>query len=149
MPVAKLSMTKVSKIFSIQESSDQKFPLYLSRPAAGFSIPGDDSIESYLNINDFLVDNPSATFFVKVAGDSMEGAKIFSGDILVVDRSVTPISGSIVVATVFGEMVVKRLSVSSKGSFLFSEKEGYEPIVLTDNDDCFIWGVVIGSVRAF
>ena len=70
----------------------------------------------------------------------MEGAKIFSGDILVVDRSVTPISGSIVVAAVFGEMVVKRLSVSSKGSFLFSEKEGYEPIVLTDNDDCFIRG---------
>lgn len=149
MLAAKLTMTKITKIFSIQESSDEKLPLYLSRPAAGFSIPGDDSIDSYLNINDLLIDNPSATFFVKVAGDSMEGAKIFSGDILVVDRSVTPISGSIVIAAVFGEMVVKRLSVSLKGSFLLSEKEGYEPIVLTDSDDCFIWGVVIGSARIF
>ncbi|MBP9836313.1 MAG: translesion error-prone DNA polymerase V autoproteolytic subunit [Candidatus Pacebacteria bacterium] len=142
-------MTKIIKIFSVKESLSEDLPLYLSRPAAGFSIPGDDSIDSYLNINDLLVDNPSATFFVKVAGDSMEGAKIFSGDILVVDRSVTPVSGSIVVAAVFGEMVVKRLSTGTKGSFLLSEKEGYEPIVLTDNDDCFIWGTVIGSARVF
>ena len=142
-------MTKITKIFSVQETLDEKFPLYLSRPSAGFSIPGDDYVDSYLNINDLLIDNPTATFFVKVEGDSMEGAKIFSGDILVVDRSVTPISGSIVVAAVFGEMVVKRLSVSANGSFLLSEKEGYKPIVLTDNEDCFIWGVVIGSVRIF
>lgn len=142
-------MTKITKIFSVKDFSGEKIPLYLSQPAAGFSIPGDDFIDDYLNINELLIDNPSATFFVKVSGDSMEGAKIFSGDILVVDRSVIPTSGNIVVAAVFGEMVVKRLDISAKGAFLNSENEGYEPIILTNNDDCLIWGTVIGSVRVF
>jgi DNA polymerase V len=124
-------------------------PLYASRPSAGFPAPGDDLVENPLDLNDLLIDNPTSTFFVKVEGDSMEGAKIFSGDILVVDRSVEPISGLIVVAAVYGEMVVKRLDISVNGSFLKSEKEGYEPIILTDNDDCFIWGIVVGSVRIF
>ncbi|KXK00225.1 MAG: LexA repressor [Parcubacteria bacterium OLB19] len=66
-----------------------------------------------------------------------------------VDRSVIPKTGSIVVAAIYGEMVVKRLLISTEASFLVSEKEGYEPIVLTDNEDCFIWGVVIGSARVF
>lgn len=142
-------MLKVINVSACKNDSGDKIPLYLSRPSAGFSIPGDDSIDTHLNINDFLIDNPSATFFVKVAGDSMEGAKIFSGDILVVDRSVSPVSEKIVVAAIFGEMVVKRLHISTKGAFLISESEGYDPIPLTDNDDCFIWGVVIGSVRVF
>jgi DNA polymerase V len=86
-------MLKVINVSACKNDSGDKIPLYLSRPSAGFSIPGDDSIDTHLNINDFLIDNPSATFFVKVAGDSMEGAKIFSGDILVVDRSVSPVSG--------------------------------------------------------
>ncbi len=142
------SETKITKIASFRQNKD-KLPLFVSRPSAGFPAPGDDFIDEYLNINDLLIDNPTATFFVRVEGDSMEGAKIFSGDILVVDRSVAPESSKIVVAAVYGEMVVKRLSVSSRGSFLLSEQEGYDPIVLTDNDDCFIWGVVIGSVRIF
>lgn len=127
----------------------ESYPLFLCRPSAGFPAPSDDSVDKYLNIHDLLIRNPSATFFVRVEGDSMEGAKIFSGDVLVVDRSVIPKTGSIVVAAIYGEMVVKRLLISTEASFLVSEKEGYEPIVLTDNEDCFIWGVVIGSARVF
>ena len=127
----------------------ESYPLFLSRPSAGFPAPGDDSVDEYLNINDLLVKNPSATFFVRVEGDSMEGAKIFSGDVLVVDRSMIPKTGSVVVAAIYGEMVVKRLLINTKGSFLISEKEGYEPIELTDKDECFIWGVVVGSARVF
>ena len=127
----------------------ESYPLFLSRPSAGFPAPGDDSVDEYLNINDLLVKNPSATFFVRVEGDSMEGAKIFSGDVLVVDRSMIPKTGSVVVAAIYGEMVVKRLLINTKGSFLISEKEGYGPIELTDKDECFIWGVVVGSARVF
>ena len=140
---------KVTDISIVDTDKSVSLPLYASRPSAGFPAPGDDIVENPLDLNDLLIDNPTSTFFVKVEGDSMEGARIFSGDILVVDRSVEPISGLIVVAAVYGEMVVKRLDISVKGSFLRSEKEGYEPIVLTDNDDCFIWGVVVGSVRVF
>jgi DNA polymerase V len=124
-------------------------PLYASRPAAGFPAPGDDLVEKPLDLNDLLIDNPTATFFVRVEGDSMEGARIFSGDILVVDRSVSATNGRIVVAAVYGEMVVKRLEQTPLRTRLLSEQEGYEPIQISNNDDCFIWGVVVGSVRVF
>lgn len=133
---------------NIKPGVARAFPLFASRPAAGFPAPGDDEVEEALDLNDLLVDNPTATFFVKVEGDSMEGARIFSGDILVVDRSVTPVDGSIVVAAVFGEMVVKRLKIKANGALLVSENVAYEPIVVNDNEDCFIWGVVVGSVRS-
>jgi DNA polymerase V len=135
------------KAYSTTGLGNKELELYASRPAAGFPAPGDDLVEKSLDINDLLIDNPTSTFFVKVEGDSMEGAKIFSGDILVVDRSVNPKSGAIVVAAVYGEMVVKRLKVAGTKVSLVSEKEGYEAINLTDNEECFIWGVVVGSVR--
>lgn len=139
--------TKVAAISKSNTDLAQTHDLYATRPAAGFPAPGDDLLEKPLDLNDLLIDNPTSTFFVKVEGDSMEGAKIFSGDILVVDRSVVPVSGKIVVAAVYGEMVVKSLQINKDATTLVSEQEGYEPIIVTDNDDCFIWGVVVGSVR--
>ena len=79
----------------------------------------------------------------------MEGCKIFDDDILVVDRSITPEHGMIVVAAIYGEMVVKQLQITATGSALISAKEGYEPIVIADGDDIHVWGVVTGSVRKF
>ena len=79
----------------------------------------------------------------------MEGAGIFSGDILVVDRALTVRSGDIVVAAVFGEMVVKEAEIKGGTLRLISQNEGYEPIVLSESEDCHIWGVVAGSVRVF
>lgn len=122
-------------------------PLYTSRPAAGFPAPGDDEVEQALDLNDLLIDNPTATFFVKVEGDSMEGARIFSGDILIVDRSITARDGHIVVAAVYGEMVVKRLERAGATRLLRSENSDYAPIVISDNDECYLWGVVTGVVR--
>jgi DNA polymerase V len=124
-------------------------PLYSSRPAAGFPAPGDDLIEKVLDINDLVVKHPSATFFVRVDGDSMERTGIFSGDVLVVDRAVVPRHNSIVVAAVYGEMVVKRLHIQGDSHLLLSENEAYGPITVNESDDCHIWGVVVGSVRQF
>ncbi len=124
-------------------------PLYASQPAAGFPSPGDDLVEQPLDLNDLMVDNPTATFFVRVAGDSMEGARIFDGDILVVDRSVEVKTGLIVVAAVYGDLAVKRLQKTKTGLALISENENYEPILIDDAEGCFIWGVVVGSVRVF
>jgi DNA polymerase V len=124
-------------------------PLYASQPSAGFPAPGDDQIEKPLDLNDLMIDNPTATFFVRVSGDSMEGARIFDCDILVVDRSIKPRPGLIVVAVVYGELVVKRLAKSKNGFCLVSENENYEPILINDEEGCFVWGVVTGSVRNF
>jgi DNA polymerase V len=126
-----------------------KAPLFSSRPAAGFPAPGDDQVENILDINDLVVKNPASTFFVRVEGDSMIGAGIFSGDVLVVDRSSDPKDGVIVVAAVNGELVVKRLSIKEGTAILMSENEQYEPIIVGDGEECFIWGVVVGSVRTF
>jgi len=131
------------------EHTNVQLPLYSSRPQAGFPAPGDDQIEKVLDINDLVVKHPASTFFVRVEGDSMEGAGIFSGDVLVVDRSLTPKDGSIVVAAVYGEMVVKRLVARGDTHILASENPQYEPIHITGHEDCFVWGVVVGSVRQF
>lgn len=132
-----------------EPTHDTQIPLYASQPAAGFPAPADDLVEQALDINDLVVQNPTSTFFVRVQGDSMEGAGIFSGDVLVVDRAIVPTDGRIVVAAVYGEMVVKRLQGAQGVMTLHSENDSYEPIVVSDNDDCFIWGVVVGSVRQF
>jgi DNA polymerase V len=124
-------------------------PLYASQPAAGFPAPGDDQVENILDINDLVVKNPASTFFVRVEGDSMIGAGIFSGDVLVVDRSVDPSDKMIVVAAVNGELVVKRLSIQKNMQLLVSENANYAPITIGDGEECFIWGVVVGSVRTF
>lgn len=137
----------VSGIAPMLQQDAKRAPLYASQPAAGFPAPGDDMVEKPLDLNDLLVENPTATFFVRVSGDSMEGARIFDGDILVVDRSVTPLDSSIVVAAVFGELVVKRLRLYPHKAVLASENDAYAPIEITGADDIFIWGVVTGSAR--
>ncbi len=142
-------LTNVQSVSPALISKKQLAPLFASRPAAGFPSPGDDLVEKPLDLNDLLIHNPTATFFVRVAGDSMEGAGIFNGDILVVDRSVIASDGKIVVAAVYGEMVVKRLRKYSQRAELVSENDSYEPIVISDVDDIYIWGVVIGSARIF
>ena len=138
-----------AKVLGTPLASEYEIPLFNSRPQAGFPSPGDDLIEKVLDINDLLVQNPASTFFVRVEGDSMIGAGIFSGDVLVVDRSIIAKDGSIVVAAVFGELVVKRLFARNDEYALVSENEAYKPITICDNDECFIWGVVVGSVRQF
>ena len=145
--------TTVKEIARAKENmsagAKQKAPLFSSRPQAGFPSPGDDQIEKMLDINDLVVENPTATFYVRVSGDSMEGAGIFDNDVLVVDRSTEPKHGSIVVAAVYGELLVKYLEKHGKTVQLVSATEGYAPINVNENDDCFIWGTVVGSVRIF
>jgi DNA polymerase V len=144
----KIFHTNISSISPVSiDSKDVLYPLYSSQPSAGFPAPGDDLVEQPLNLNDLLVENETATFFVKVSGDSMEGARIFDGDILVVDRSIEAVSGRIVVAAVYGELVVKRLKVKNSQLLLLSENDDYNPIEISDVEGCFVWGVVTGSVR--
>ena len=139
--------TIVTSVSPANVSNYKEAPLYSSQPSAGFPAPGDDMVEKALDLNDLLVENETSTFFVRVSGDSMEGARIFDGDILVVDRSIEPKSGHIVVAAVYGEMVVKRLMKTDNELFLVSENEDYKPIPVDDMEGCFIWGVVTGSAR--
>ncbi len=127
-----------------------EFPLFVVRVAAGFPSPADDYVENNLNLNDLLIEHPAATFFVRVTGDSMTGAGINSGDILVVDRALTPGNRSIVVAILNGEFTVKRFSRAGGRLFLLPENPAYDPIEVTDGAGFEVWGIVtyvIHSVR--
>jgi DNA polymerase V len=140
---------KVTEAYAPETGPVGQIGLYASSPQAGFPAPGDDMVEQSLNIHTYLVKHEASTFFVRVEGDSMEGAGIFSGDVLVVDRSVPWRHGHIVVAAVQGGLVVKRLRIDGDTHYLVSENAAYEPIKLSEEDDCFVWGVVTGSVRQF
>lgn len=143
-------MTKIQVIGQSREKTRAVFvPLFASRAQAGFPTSVDDSIEMALDLNQYVVKNPATTFFVRVEGDSMENAGIFSGDILVVDRSLDPRSGNIVIAVIFDELTVKRLQLENQKAFLVAENSNYEPIEITEEMDSSIWGVVTNSVRKF
>jgi DNA polymerase V len=123
-------------------------PLYASRVAAGFPSPADDHLEDTLDLNEHLVRHPAATFFVRVQGDSMTGAGIHHGDLLVVDRSLEPKSGAIVIAVVNGELTVKRLKVDHGGVWLMPENPNYPPLEIKEGTDLMIWGVVAHVVHS-
>lgn len=124
-------------------------PLYGSRISAGFPSPADDDLEGTLDLNEHLVQHPAATFFVRVQGDSMIGAGIHHGDLLVVDRALEAKSGSIVVAVVDGELTVKRLKVAGERVWLMAENPAFPPLELRDGQALHLWGVVAHAVRSF
>jgi DNA polymerase V len=136
-----------AKLYRPQAKTAFNLPLYLSPVAAGFPSPAEDFIEDKLDLNTYLIKNQPATFLVRVQGDSMKGAGINSGDILVVDRSRETADGKIVVAVIDGEMTVKRISKQKNKLYLMPENEDYRPIEIKGENELLIWGVVTGVVR--
>ncbi|NTV15170.1 MAG: translesion error-prone DNA polymerase V autoproteolytic subunit [Desulfobulbaceae bacterium] len=132
----------VSAVYAFNRKSELKRPLFACSVSAGFPSPAEDYIEGRLDLNELMVANPSATFFVRVAGDSMIGAGIHHNDILVVDRSLEPISGKVVIAVVNGELTVKRMLKDGETFYLKAENSDYPDIHMTEGSTCEIWGVV-------
>jgi DNA polymerase V len=121
-------------------------PLYTS-VAAGFPSPADDYIEEELDLNDFLIRNPEATFFVKVSGDSMVRAGIYEGDILIVDCSLEAHSGDVIVALIDGEFTVKRLVHQQGKYYLQPENPAYRPMEVNEGCSFQVWGVVTNVIH--
>ena len=143
----------ISFIFSAAEISTQlELSLFCSKISAGFPSPAEDSIDASLDLNHLIVTHPSSTFFVRVEGESMSGAGIISGDMLVVDRSITPKSGDIVVAILEGEFTVKRWLKRNSSWFLIPENNSFNEIEISSNlseQEFEIWGVVTYAVHCF
>ncbi len=129
-------------LFSIIKNTQIKTPIYLDKVSAGFPSPATDYMENKLDLNEYLVKHPAATFIVKANGPSMIEAGILSGDLLIVDRSVTPKSDNIVIASVFGDLTVKKLRKKGSALFLVSANNEYPSIEVKEEMECFIWGVV-------
>lgn len=117
-------------------------PLFLENISAGFPSPAQDYVENRLDLNELIIKHPNSTFFVRVQGDSMCGAGIFSGDLLVVDRSLEASNGKIIVAIVNGEFTVKRLVIEAQRVQLVPANSAYPAIPVHSDLDFQVWGVV-------
>ena len=122
-------------------------PLFSGKVAAGFPSPADDYVEKNLDLNELLVQKPAATFFVRAQGESMLGAGIHPNDILVVDRSLEAVPGKIVICALNGELTVKRLARENGQWQLNAENPAHANIVIDDEFELVIWGVVTNVIH--
>ena len=128
---------------------DNYIVMHLRKVEAGFPSPADNYIEEKLNIEEYLIKNKESTFLVKAAGESMLNVGIFPGDILVVDRSLEVKNQSIVIASINGDLTVKRISQKNKSGevYLQSENIDYPDIKLNEESNIMIWGIVTHSIH--
>lgn len=122
-------------------------PLYLTTVQAGFPSPADDFIDKKINLHEYLVKNNAATFFLRAHGESMLGAGIYDGDLLVVDRSVEAGHNKIVIAAIDGELTVKRLLRRPHQVVLAPENPDYPEFDITHKEHVHIWGVVTFAIH--
>ncbi len=149
-PVTPASDMRVVEFLRSEIRVSQPLPFFDVPVSAGFPSPAEDTQDIRLDLNDLLVKHPEATFFVRVQGESMLGAGIHSGDILVVDRSLEAGDGAIVVAVVDGEFTVKRLNyIGGRRVRLVPENAAFPALDITPDHAFQVWGVVTGVVRNF
>ncbi len=143
----RLDHVHISKICPHNPSQSVFIPFFDIRIPAGFPSPADDYLDHALDLNDLLIEHPVATFYVRVQGDSMEGAGIHSGDILVVDRALEPRHSHIVVAVMDGEFTIKRLWIEGNTVRLVAENRTMRPLEITEDTRFEVWGVVTYAIH--
>jgi DNA polymerase V len=133
---------KIISIFPSDQSSKCILPFAQELISAGFPSSAENFIQQPLDLNDLVIKHATATFFVKVIGDSMIDAGIRSNDILIVDRSLTPTNNKVVVVRINDEFTVKRIHFTADKIMLLADNQNYKPIEITKSTDFEIWGVV-------
>ena len=128
--------------YTVDSTESLGLPLFESTVSAGFPSPAEDYEEVRLDLNQHLIQHPSATFYVRVRGHSMRDADINDGDLLVVDRALRPKDGDIAVCIVDSEFTVKQLSAQNNQVCLKPANPAYEPLRITEHHHLRIWGVV-------
>lgn len=124
-----------------------ELPYISSGIKAGFPSPAADFEESKISLDNVLVKNKEATFYAKASGNSMIGAGIDDGDILVIDRSLEPKNNKIAVCFIDGEFTVKRIKIEEKAIFLIPENSNYKPLKISPENDFIIWGIVTYVIK--
>lgn len=138
---------KTLVFFKPNEDNIKDIPLAHTGVSAGFPSPADDFKELRISIDQEVVKNEEATFYARVDGQSMQGAGLDDGDLLVIDRSKEPEENAIAVCFIDGEFTVKRLKVEAECIFLMPENPNYKPIKVTEDNQLIIWGVVTYVVK--
>lgn len=144
----RVPVSMVDSVVAFVAKKGYKIPLYSSNVQAGGPAPADDYIDDIVDLNAYLIRQPIDTFMVRAAGESMLGAGIFPGDVLIVDRGIKVANGKIVVAAVDGQLTVKRFDKDKSGTVsLLPENPQFDPIVLTEGNELVIWGVVTNVIH--
>lgn len=139
---------KMNKIDFYSADAGTKLELpYAKNISAGFPSPADDYMDMSLDLNKELINNPNATFYGRVKGNSMQGVGILNGDVLVIDRSLDPVNDAIAVCYIDGDFTVKRVHVEGETCFLIPENDAYEPIPVGEDNDFMIWGIVTYVIK--
>jgi DNA polymerase V len=142
-----IMVTKINSLFCPDQSTEHERPFFMIPVTAGFPSPAEDYIEGKLDLNKHLIKHPSATFFVRVTGDSMIDAGIYPGDILIVDRAIEPDDKKVVVAVIDGDLTLKRIRMIKGKVFLMPENEDYDPLEIKEEMNFEIWGVVTNVIH--
>lgn len=116
---------------------------------AGFPSPAEDFMEPTLDLNHYVIKNPASTFYARIVGDSMEGAGISDGDIVVIDKSLEPKDGNIAVCFIDGEFTLKRILLDKGHLWLQPANPKFKPIEITEENHFLVWGVVTHVVKNF
>lgn len=114
---------------------------------AGFPSPAQDYSSDAIDLNKELIRHPATTFYARAVGDSMKNCGIDDGDLLVIDKSIEPQEGDVVVAVIDGEFTLKRIHIEANQLWLVPENPDYQPIAVTEENKFCVWGVVTYNIK--
>ncbi len=141
--------TSVIQFFKAGLDSKLELPYVEEGISAGFPSPADDFLDANIDLNTYLIKNPSTTFYGRVKGNSMVDAGIHDGDLLIIDKSLQPENNKIAVCFIDGEFTVKRIKMEKDIVWLVAENKAYKPIKVTKDNEFIIWGIVINVIKYF
>lgn len=142
------TMLKKSLTFFIPDLENGKEIPFVGGIKAGFPSPAADFEDDKISLDKVLAKNHLATFYAKASGNSMTGAGIDNGDIMVIDRSLEPTDNKIAVCCIDGEFTVKRLKVKKDALYLIPENKDFEPIKITESNQFIVWGIVTYVIKS-
>ncbi len=148
MKLINLHKTKTIEFYSAETTSKLDLPFVGNGISAGFPSPADDFLDLSIDLNKELIQNPSATFYGRVKGDSMVDAGLSDGDLLIIDKSLEPTDSKIAVCFIDGEFTVKRIKIERDIIWLIAENKNYKPIKVTSENDFIIWGIVTTVIKS-
>jgi DNA polymerase V len=139
----------MNSIYDTPKTDDPatELPFFTSQAACGFPSPADDHMDGSLDLNQHLIKHPAATFFVRASGESMCDIGILDGDLLIVDKSLTPKDNCIVIAVINGEFTVKRLKIINGKGFLYPANKKYQATAIADLEGLQFWGVITHAIH--
>ena len=127
-------------------SSQEKIP-FVEGIRAGFPSPAEDFAEPTLDLNRYVIKNPASTFYARISGNSMEGADIHDGDIVVIDKSLNPTNGTIAVCYIDGEFTLKRICIEKNRVWLVPANPEFPKIEVTEENHFIVWGIVTFVIK--